>query len=143
LILQCLQNQTLIPPLSLLGKITMKNILIIEDDPFLTDIYETKFKALGFSVDIARDGEDGLKKIKEKDFDVLILDIVLPHINGWEVLRQLGEDEKFKNLKIIILSNLGQEEEIKKGLKLGAIKYLIKAHYTPQEVVDEVKKLLK
>jgi DNA-binding response OmpR family regulator len=143
LILQYSRNQTVISPLSLLGKIIMKNILIIEDDPFLTDIYETKFKGLGFSVDIARDGEEGLEKLKEKDFDVLILDIVLPHINGWEVLRQIEEDGKFKKLKIIILSNLGQEEEIKKGLKLGAIKYLIKAHYTPQEVVDEVKKLLK
>ena len=121
----------------------MKNILIIEDDPFLIDIYVTKLKDLGFSVDVASDGKEGLRKLKEKDFDVLVLDIVVPHIDGWQVLRQIGEDEKLKNLKVVVLSNLGQKEEVEKGLKLGAVKYLIKAHYTPQEVVDEIKKVLK
>lgn len=120
-----------------------KRVLIIEDDPFLIDIYITKFKELGFSVDVASDGKEGLRKLKEKEFDVLMLDIVLPHIDGWQVLRRIEEDEKLKNLKVVVLSNLGQKEEVEKGLKLGAVKYLIKAHYTPQEVVDEVKKVLK
>jgi len=121
----------------------MKNILLIEDDPFLIDIYTTKLKELDFSVDVARDGQEGLRKLKEKDFDLLVLDIVLPNIDGWQVLKEIGEDEKLKNLKVIILSNLGQKEEVEKGLTLGAIKYLIKAHYTPQEVVDEIKKVSK
>ncbi len=117
----------------------MKNILLIEDDPFLVDIYTTKLKELSFSVEVASDGEEGLRKLKEKDFDLLILDIVLPHIDGWQVLKQISENEKLKNLKVIVLSNLGQKEEVEKGLKLGAVKYLIKAHYTPLEVIEEIK----
>lgn len=121
----------------------MKRILLIEDDPFLVDIYTTKIKELDFSVDVANDGEEGLRKLKEKDFDLLMLDIVLPRLDGWQVLKQISEEEKLKNLKVIILSNLGQKEEVEKGLKLGAVKYLIKAHYTPAEVVEEIKRVLK
>jgi len=121
----------------------MKSILLIEDDPFLTDIYTTKLKESGFSLEVAKDGEKGLRKIREKMPDLVVLDIVLPQIDGWEILREIKADEKLKNLKVIILSNLGQKEEIEKGLELGAAKYLIKAHYTPSEVVEEIKKVLK
>ncbi len=120
-----------------------KRILIIEDDPFLVDIYITKLKDIGFFVDVASDGKEGLRKLKEKDFDLLMLDIVLPRVDGWQVLKQISENEKLRKLKVIVLSNLGQKEEVEKGLNLGAVKYLIKAHYTPQEVVDEIKKVLK
>jgi len=135
----------------------MKNILLVEDDPFLIDIYTTKLKEEGFSVEVATGGEEGLKKIREKKFSLLVLDIVLPKIDGWEILEKLKTElpkeakvkmrTKFsspiKNLKIIILSNLGQKEEVEKGLRLGANKYLIKAHYTPSEVVEEIKEVLK
>ena len=121
----------------------MSHILLIEDDPFLSDIYATKLKESGYSVDIAVDGEQGFKKIKEKMPDLLLLDIVLPNVNGWEFLRMAQKDTKLKNLKVIILSNLGQKAEVEKGLDLGAVKYLIKAHYTPSEVIEEVKKILK
>jgi DNA-binding response OmpR family regulator len=138
----------------------MKSILLIEDDPFLIDIYTTKLKEEGFSIEIATSGEEGLKKLETtthpppsrgkrapKKFDLLVLDIVLPKIDGWEILEKIKEQRaKSKNLeglKIIILSNLGQKEEVEKGLRLGAEKYLIKAHYTPSEVVAEIKKVLK
>tara|TARA_Y100000310_G_scaffold344760_1_gene459305 strand:+ start:444 stop:809 length:366 start_codon:yes stop_codon:yes gene_type:complete len=121
----------------------MKHILLIEDDPFLSDIYTTKLKEAGYSVATALDGEDGFKKIKEKMPDLLLLDIVLPNVNGWEFLRMAQRDVKLKSLKVIILSNLGQKAEVEKGLDLGAIKYLIKAHYTPSEVIEEVRKILK
>ena len=132
-------------PLVLLVSSSMKQILLIEDDPFLIDIYTTKLKEEGFSIEVATGGEEGLRKLREKKFDLLVLDIVLPKIDGWEIL------EKIKNplnrygggLKIIILSNLGQKEEVEKGLRLGAEKYLIKAHYTPTEVVVEIKQVLK
>ena len=124
----------------------MKSILLIEDDPFLIDIYTTKLKEAGFSVDLATDGEQGLRKLVEKKFDLLLLDIVLPQIDGWEILNKIKNEKlKIKNfgdLKIVILSNLGQKEEVEKGMKLGATKYLIKAHYTPSEVVEEIKKIL-
>lgn len=120
----------------------MKNILLVEDDPFLVDIYTTKLKEAGFSVAVATDGEMALEKAKEPNIDLMILDIVLPHTDGWEILRKIKSDEKTKDLKVMVLSNLGQKGEIEKGLKLGAVKYLIKAHYTPSQVVDEIKKIL-
>jgi len=121
----------------------MKTILLIEDDPFLVEIYSTKLKEVGFSVIIAVDGEEGLKKMKKKTPELLLLDIVLPNLNGWEILRDIKKDDKLSNLKVVILSNLGEKEEIEKGLKLGAVRYLVKAHYTPSEVVEEIKKILK
>ncbi len=124
----------------------MNSILLVEDDPFLIDIYATKFKESGFSVEVAKEGEEAFKKLSEKKFDLLILDIVLPQVDGWEVLKRIqsskSEIQNLKDLKIIVLSNLGQKEEVEKGLKLGATKYLIKAHYTPSEVVEEIKKIL-
>jgi len=121
----------------------MKTILLIEDDPFLIEIYSTKLKEAGFSVITANDGDEGLKKMKKETPELLLLDIVLPNLNGWEILRDIKNNDKLSNLKIVILSNLGEKEEVEKGLKLGAIRYLVKAHYTPSEVVAEIKKILK
>lgn len=121
----------------------MKTILLIEDDPFLVEIYTTKLKKAGFSVAVANDGKEGLKAIKEKRPDLLLLDIVLPNFTGWEILREIKRDNKLKSLKVVILSNLSQKEEIEKGMTLGAVKYLIKAHYTPSEVIEIIKKILK
>ncbi len=125
----------------------MKSILLVEDDPFLIDIYTTKLKEAGFSVETAQDGEVALKKLPEKKFDLLILDIVLPQLDGWEILEEIKKQKsKVKNLedlKIIVLSNLGQKTEVEKGLNLGATKYLIKAHYAPSEIVEEIQQILK
>lgn len=121
----------------------MKTILLIEDDPFLVDIYSTKLKQAGFRVETAVDGDEGWKKITEQKPDLLLLDIVLPQQDGWQILREINEKDQLKQLKVMVLSNLGQKAEVEKGLKLGAVKYLIKAHYTPSEVVEEVKKILK
>ena len=134
----------------------MKQILLVEDDPFLIDIYTTKLKESGFKLEIADNGEEALKKIRKRNAanfeknkkknlwpDVLILDIVLSRINGWQVLQEIKKDKKLKDLKIIVFTNLGQKEEVEKGLRLGATKYLIKAHYTPSELVEEIKKTLK
>ena len=120
----------------------MKHILLIEDDPFLIDIYTTKLKEAGYSVETAEDGDEGLRMIKEKKPDLVLLDVVLPNFNGWEILRKIKKDDNFKDLKIVVLSNLGEKDEVEKGLKLGATKYLVKAHYTPSEVIKEVKKIL-
>lgn len=124
----------------------MKNILLVEDDPFLIDIYSTKLKESGFQVEVASDGPKALVKIGEKKFDLVLLDIVLPQMDGWEILEKMQNEKiKMKNddLKIIILSNLGQKSEVERGLSLGAVKYLIKAHYTPSEVVQEIEEVLK
>ena len=121
----------------------MKRILLVEDDPFLIDIYTTKLKEAGFKIEVATDGEEGLRKLTEKKFDLLVLDIVLPQIDGWEILKKVKADQKLKETPVLILSNLGQKGEVEKGMKLGATKYLIKAHYTPSEVIEEIKEVLK
>ncbi|MEA3292890.1 MAG: response regulator [Patescibacteria group bacterium] len=120
-----------------------KSILLIEDDPFLIDIYITKLEEAGFSVDVANSGDQGLKMIRKTKPDLLLLDIVLPQISGWEILESIKQDKKLKNLKVIVLSNLGQKDEVKKGLRFGAMRYLIKAYYTPSQVVEEIREVLK
>ncbi|MDP2909949.1 MAG: response regulator [bacterium] len=120
----------------------MKLILLIEDDPFLVDIYTIKLKEMGFSVDSTDDGDQAILKIKENKPDLVLLDIVLPNLNGWEILRKIKKDDEMRYLKIIILSNLAEREEVEKGMKFGADKYLVKAHYTPSEVVKEITKIL-
>ena len=121
----------------------MKHILLVEDDPFLIDIYTTKLKEEGFKIDVAKNGQVALDFLKKHKPDILLLDIVLPQVDGWEILKRIKKEHKFKNLPIIVLSNLGQKQEVEKSFKLGAAKYLIKAHYTPAEIVGEIKKTLK
>lgn len=120
----------------------MKKILLIEDDAFLVDIYTTKLKEAGFEVLVAFDGEEGFKKAKDEKPDLVLLDLVLPGMDGWEFLKK-AKSENLGNVKVVVLSNLGQKEEVEKGMELGAVKYLVKAHYAPSEVVEEVKKILK
>ncbi len=117
-----------------------KKILLVEDDPLLIDIYTTKLKDAGFVVSVATDGRTALELFEKDKPDLILLDIVLPNTNGWEVLKQIKKDNN--TTKVVILSNLGQKEEIEKGIMLGADKYLIKANYTPSEVIEEIKKLL-
>ena len=120
----------------------MKKILLVEDDQFLIDIYTTKLKEAGYAVSVAEDGDTALRKIKDEIPDLMLLDIVLPNFNGWEILRKVHSDEKTKNIKVVILSNLGEKDEVEKGIKMGAAKYLVKAHYTPSEVIEEIKKII-
>lgn len=120
----------------------MAKVLLIEDDPLLIDIYTTKLKQSGFEVEVVEQGDKAVAFVQETRPDVILLDIVLPHVDGWEILEQLQRQETTKNVPVAVLSNLGQKEEIEKGLRMGAAKYLIKAHYTPSEVVEEVKQLL-
>jgi len=119
-----------------------KVILLVEDDPFLIDIYKTKMEEEGFVVEVAERGDAIFTKLEQLRPDLIILDIVLPQMDGWEVLRKIKSDERLKELKVMVLSNLGQKEEVEKGIKLGAEKYLIKAYYTPSQVVEEIKKIL-
>ena len=120
----------------------MKQILLIEDDPFLLDIYSTKLTEAGFSVETATNGEEALIKAKENLPRLIILDIVLPQIDGWEILKRIKSENNLRQIPVVILSNLGQKSEVEKGLKMGAAKYLIKAHYTPSQVVKEIKETL-
>jgi len=116
-----------------------KKILIVEDDSFVMDIYQTKLGQSGYDVEGAENGLDALKKMEKGGFDLVLLDIIMPYMDGLEVLKKIKEDEKNKNLPIILLTNLSQKEEVDRGLELGANDYLIKSHFTPSEVLEKVK----
>lgn len=120
----------------------MKKILIIEDDPFLSEMYAIKLSQDNFQVEIAVDGKEGLKKIQSYKPDLILLDIVLPKMDGFEILKKLKQDPKLKKIPVILLTNLGQKNEVEKGLALGADEYIIKAHFTPTAVVAKVKEIL-
>ncbi|MDD5290382.1 MAG: response regulator [Patescibacteria group bacterium] len=120
-----------------------KTILIIEDDNFLSNMYRTKLELEGYVALTATNGEIGLKTAKEKRPNLILLDIIIPKMNGFEVLEGIKSDKNLKNIPVIMLTNLGQKDDIKKSFKLGADEYLIKAHFLPSEVVEKVKKFLK
>ena len=120
-----------------------KTILIIEDDKFLRELIVRKLTEEGFGVSEAVDGEEGIKKIKEEKPDLILLDLILPGIDGFEVLSKKKEDPALASIPVIILSNLGQKDDVEKGLKMGAVDYLIKAHFTPGEIIEKIKVVLK
>ena len=120
-----------------------KKILIVEDDKFLRELIVKKISNEGYDVLEAVDGEQGLLQIKEGHSDLVLLDLILPGIDGFEVLTQKREDPFMASIPVIILSNLGQKEDVDKGLSLGAADYLIKAHFTPGEIIEKVRSYLK
>ena len=117
-------------------------VFIVEDDPFLSEMYVTKLLQEKFEVEAAGDGKAALKKIKALKPDLILLDIVLPKMDGFEVLQKIKKDPELAKIKIIALTNLGQKEEVEKGLRLGADDYIIKAHFTPSEVIAKVRRVL-
>lgn len=119
-----------------------KKILIIDDDPFILDMYVLKLKEQGFTAEVAHDGNAGLEKAKAFEPDVILLDVVMPAMDGFEVLERLQAQRQNHPCKIIFLTNFGQKEDVERGMRLGADDYIIKAHFTPSEVVEKVKSLL-
>ena len=119
-----------------------KAILIIEDDKFLRDLMARKLLKEGFDISEAVDGEQGVKEVKEKKPDLILLDLILPGLDGFDVLAKIKEDPVLAEIPVIILSNLGQKDDIERGLKLGAIDYLIKAHFTPGEIIEKIGRVL-
>ena len=125
-----------------MGEKIVQTIVLVEDDTFLANIYKTKFEMEGFKVIVAENGVDGLEEVKKRKPDIVLLDILLPKMDGFAVLKHIKEDESIKHIPVILLTNLGQKDDVEKGLELGAVDYLIKAHFKPSETVDKVKKAL-
>lgn len=117
-------------------------VLIIDDDAFLSGIYATKLELEGFAVATARDGEEGLKAAFKEKPDLILCDVLMPKLDGFEVLKRLKADPQTKDVPVIMLTNLGQKEDVEKGLEEGATDYLIKAHFVPAEAVAKIKKVL-
>jgi len=120
-----------------------KKILLIEDEEMLTNMYQVKFEHEGFILVKALDGEEGLKKAAAEKPDFILLDVIMPKMDGFTVLKKLKENAATKDIPVLLLTNLGQDEDVKKGSEFGAVGYLVKANITPSEVVDKVKSLMK
>ena len=116
-----------------------KLILVAEDDDFYANIYKVKLTKEGFDVVIARDGSEALKSARFKKPDLVLLDLIMPNKDGFETLKEIRSDANLKNIKVIALSNLGQEEDIKRVRELGANDYIIKTNVPLQEVINKVK----
>ncbi|QQG50362.1 MAG: response regulator [Candidatus Berkelbacteria bacterium] len=122
-----------------------KKVLLVEDEPLLIDLYEERFKEEDFDLVTAETGEDALKVAEKGNIDLVLLDILLPGINGFEVLRRLKANMETRDVPVIVLTNLGSEQSDKDkqlALSLGAIDYLVKSYHTPDEMVEIIKKRL-
>jgi DNA-binding response OmpR family regulator len=119
-------------------------VLIVDDDPFIMDMYVVKFRECGFAVDTAGDGKTALQKIVEFVPDIVLLDILLPGMTGFDILQQIKTKtyQSGHPPKVILLTNLGQKEDIDRGMELGADDYLIKAHFTPTEIAEKIIKFI-
>ncbi|MFN3301738.1 MAG: response regulator transcription factor [Patescibacteria group bacterium] len=118
-------------------------ILIAEDEEILRRMYATKFRAEGFEVFETANGVETLEMAKKIKPEIILLDIIMPLADGFSVLKKIKEDKTLKDIPVILLTNLAQNNDIKEGLKIGAIDYLVKTEFTPSQVVEKVKKILK
>lgn len=121
---------------------TRAKILLIEDEEMLANMYEVKFQNEGFEITKALDGASGLELAKSIQPDLILLDVIMPKMDGFSVLKSIREDASIKDLPVILLTNLGQDEDVQKGKELGVVGYLVKANVTPAEVVEAAKREL-
>ena len=121
---------------------TKDKILIVEDEPFLLDMYKMKFKQGGFEVISATDGEEGIRISRRENPNIILLDIMMPKIDGFEVLENLKKSSLTKSIPVLIFSNFSQKEQKEKGIALGAADYFVKTNYTPAQVLEKVKNIL-
>ena len=117
-------------------------VLLVEDDSFLSSIVFGRLKKEGYNIRLAKDGEKALAEIEKEIPDIVLLDLIMPGIGGFEVLEQIKAEEKYKDVSVVIFSNLGQEHEIEKGKKLGADDFLVKAESTPNVVIKKIYEIL-
>jgi|SRR3989344_3795278 len=135
-----LQNKDATVPL---GAVKGTQVLVIEDDPFLSKAYKVKFDHEGITTAFALDGESGLAKVKELKPQLILLDIMLPKKNGFDLLADKNKDPSIKDIPTIILSNLGQEDDMTRGKALGAVDYVVKTSMKIQDVVVKVRQYIK
>ncbi len=117
-------------------------ILIAEDDKFLSRVLSDKLRRKGYKVYIASDGIEAINKIKREKPDLVLLDLIMPNKNGFEILEEIKIDEEYSDIPIIILSNLGQKDDVEKGKKLGVVDYLIKSNLSINAVVEKIEEVL-
>ncbi|MEK7189329.1 MAG: response regulator [Patescibacteria group bacterium] len=114
-------------------------ILLIEDEEMLATMYKTKFEKEGLAIDVASDGEAGVAMAQAQPYSVVLVDIIMPKLDGFAVLKKLRSMPQYAQTPIIMLTNLGQEEDVAKGKEYGATDYLVKANFTPSQVLEKIK----
>lgn len=121
-----------------------QKIFVIEDDDLMLNLYGRTFRLNGFEVETAKDGVEALSKLKDiaKNPDIIVLDIMMPKMNGFDVLKQLKKDHKTKDIPVIVLSNLANSQDVEEALKFGAAMHLVKSQHDPQDTVEKIKKVL-
>lgn len=119
-----------------------KTILIVEDDIFLVKAYQIKLKAEGFDTLLAKDGTEVMDFLKQEPTDLIILDLMLPGVSGFDVLEIIKKNSKWKNIPVLVVSNLGQEEDMEKVKLMGAKEYIIKSSVKISDIVEKIKKYL-
>ena len=119
-----------------------KKILIIEDEDIIIEVLEKKLKEAGYETDIARDGKEGIEKAKEIKPDLILLDIMMPVMDGFEVMENMNKDEELKDIPVLIVSNSGQPVELNRARELGADDWLIKTEFDPIEVLEKVRRII-
>jgi DNA-binding response OmpR family regulator len=125
------------------NSINGKKILIVEDDIFINSLFAEKLFKKGAIVFSAKNSDDAFGILKVEQIDIISLDLLLPGMNGFDILKKIKEDPSTKDIPVIILSNLGQKNDVDMGLKLGAKKFLIKALYSMDELLDQFLEVLK
>lgn len=120
----------------------MKKILIVEDEEIMIDLLQRKLTREGYEVSVTRDGDEGLKAMREVKPDLILLDIIMPRMGGFEVMEEMSRDPELRQIPIIVVSNSGQPVELDNAQKLGAKDWLIKTEFDPQEVIEKVIKLI-
>ncbi|HXK52892.1 response regulator [Candidatus Nomurabacteria bacterium] len=124
------------------GASNNKHVLIAEDDKFLGNAYRVKLEKSGYQVTLARDGVEAMEELsKGSDFCLIILDLIMPKKDGFATLEEIKQQPSLKDIPILIASNLGQKEDIDRGIKLGANDYIIKSDYSMGEILDKIRKL--
>lgn len=121
----------------------MSKILVIEDDSFLQSLEANKLTKEGFEVITASTGDDGIKKINEPGVSLILLDLMLPNFDGFDILKKVREQESTKSLPVIVFSNLSEESAMQKAESMGATKFMVKSNFTLEELVAEIKNILK
>ncbi len=116
-----------------------KKILLVEDEPMLSNLLKGRLEKDGFQVTQAKDGDEALIMLRKDKFDLVLLDIILPKISGFEVMETMKSDPNIQEVPIVIISNLGQESDVEKGQSLGAVGYFIKAQLSIEELVSKIK----
>lgn len=118
-------------------------ILLVEDDESISWIYKTKLESAGYGVILAKNGAEGLDLAKTELPNIILLDVIMPQIDGFTALQELKKNESTKNIPVIMLTNLGTDEDKIKGFVLGAIDYIVKANFTPTQIIEKIKQYIK